>query len=146
MWNDFIKNKIEWKFNLGNSPTIIAFPSKHRCNWLKRFARVFVPPSIKCKFDWDIKPKSYVDLAFSMINQLNCAFLVTIRDFEDKVAPSSKIAMRVNGWGVIILTCAKNICNHCLIFWILDCKIIIINKVFFNKILLCTCHKNLESI
>jgi hypothetical protein len=33
----------------------------------------------------------------------------------------------------IILTCTKSSCNHCLIFWTLDCKKIIIINRFLKK-------------
>jgi hypothetical protein len=48
--------------NFDISPMKIAFPSKHRCNWIKKFARVLALTSIGCNSIWIFAPESYLIL------------------------------------------------------------------------------------
>jgi hypothetical protein len=47
--------------------------------------------------DFTFRP-SCMDLALSVICQLECTSLVMVWDSKDEVGPSSKIAMLVKGW------------------------------------------------
>jgi hypothetical protein len=47
-------------FGFGIFPIGIAFPSRHWCNWLERFARISILVGIKCALNENLAPKSFL--------------------------------------------------------------------------------------